>query len=85
MAAKDTEVIVIDDPAEDEEEDTKGTVNSNEGKLLQLPITRVKTIMKSSPDIGPVSQEAYFLIAKCAVSRSTHSRPRLDLESRPIL
>ena len=33
-------------------------------KLLQLPVARVKTIMKSSPDLGNVSSEAYFLITK---------------------
>ena len=39
-----------------------------DGKLLQLPLSRIKMIMKSSPDVGNVSQEGYFLIARSAVS-----------------
>ena len=42
--------------------DSKGAASSN--RLLQLPVARVRTIMKSSPDLGNVSQEAYFLITK---------------------
>ena len=37
-------------------------------KLLQLPLTRIKMIMRSSPDLGNVSTEGYFLIARAAVS-----------------
>ena len=39
----------------------------NEGKLLKLPLARIKMIMKSSPDLGSVNQEGYFLIARAAV------------------
>eukprot|EP00112_Aurelia_sp_Birch-Aquarium-sp1_P010132 Seg2178.7 transcript_id=Seg2178.7/GoldUCD/mRNA.D3Y31 product="Chromatin accessibility complex protein 1" protein_id=Seg2178.7/GoldUCD/D3Y31 len=38
----------------------------NEAKLLKLPLARIKMIMKSSPDLGSVSQEGYFLIARAA-------------------
>lgn len=40
------------------------------GKLLQLPLARIKMIMRSSPDLGNVSTEGYFLIAKAAVGTS---------------
>ncbi|XP_065053815.1 chromatin accessibility complex protein 1-like [Rhopilema esculentum] len=35
-------------------------------KLLQLPLTRIKMIMRSSPDLGNVNTEGYFLIARAA-------------------
>ena len=41
----------------------------NEGKLLKLPLARIKMIMKSSPDLGSVNQEGYFLIARAAVCK----------------
>ena len=34
---------------------------------VSLPMTRVKTIMKSSPDVDNVSQESLFLITKATV------------------
>ena len=48
----------------DSEADDKTETKSNNNRLLQLPITRVKTIMKSSPELGNMSQEAYFLITR---------------------
>ena len=33
----------------------------------QLPLTRIKTIMKSSPEISNISQESLTLIAKATV------------------
>lgn len=33
-----------------------------------LPVTRIRTIMKSSPDVSNIGQESVFLIAKAAVS-----------------
>lgn len=38
------------------------------GKLTQFPSTRVKTIMKSSPDLVNISQDSVFLITKSTVS-----------------
>ncbi|XP_004209074.1 chromatin accessibility complex protein 1 isoform X1 [Hydra vulgaris] len=35
-----------------------------QNRLLQLPLARVKTIMKTSPDLLNVSQEAYFLVTR---------------------
>ena len=40
-------------------------------KLLRLPISRVKKIMKMDPDVNIASQEAVFLITKATVSIST--------------
>ena len=37
---------------------------SKNAKDVSLPMTRVKTIMKSSPDVETVSQESLFLITK---------------------
>lgn len=37
--------------------------NKNIG-ICQLPISRIKTIMKSSPDVSSIGQESLFLIAK---------------------
>lgn len=36
-------------------------------KELHLPLARVKTIMKSSPDVEAVSFEASYFVAKSAV------------------
>ena len=44
----------------DPEDKAKSPVN----KLLQLPVSRIKTIMKSSPELGNVSPESYFLITR---------------------
>lgn len=45
---------------EKEEKDDKKSGN----KLLQLPVSRIKTIMKSSPELGNVSPESYYLITR---------------------
>ena len=34
----------------------------------ELPLSRVKTIMKSSPDVNCISQEALFLAGKATVN-----------------
>lgn len=47
----------------------KATVSvDREDKLVQLPIARVKRIMKMDPDVNSATQEAVFLIAKSTVS-----------------
>ena len=45
----------------DEKDDRR---KSTADKLLQLPVSRIKTIMKSSPELGNVSPESYFLITR---------------------
>ena len=42
--------------------------DSGAGKLTQLPVARIKTIMKSSPDLPHFSQESVFLVTKATVS-----------------
>ena len=42
-------------------------------KDINLPMTRVKTIMKSSPDVETVSQESLFLITKATVRKKSRS------------
>lgn len=37
-------------------------------KDLHLPLSRVKTIMKSSPDVEAVGQEPLYLVTKVTVS-----------------
>ena len=34
-----------------------------------LPLSRIRTIMKSSPDVGSISHEALFLTGKATVNR----------------
>ena len=41
-----------------------------EGKLVNLPLARIKTIMKSSPDVSHAGQESIFMVAKATVSKS---------------
>lgn len=45
----------------------KVSVESGAGKLTQLPVARIKTIMKSSPDLPSISQDSVFLITKATV------------------
>ena len=46
----------------------KPSLEAGAGKLTQLPVARIKTIMKSSPDLPHVSQESVFIITKATVS-----------------
>lgn len=46
----------------------KSSVEGGAGKLTQLPVARIKTIMKSSPDLPSFSQDSVFLITKATVS-----------------
>lgn len=36
-------------------------------KLVYLPLSRIKTIMKSSPDMNHAGQESIFMVAKATV------------------
>ena len=40
---------------------------SSDVGTLQLPISRIKTIMKSSPEVSAIGTESLFLIAKATV------------------
>ena len=41
-----------------------------EKKLINLPLARIKTIMRSSPDMSHAGQESIFMVAKATVSES---------------
>lgn len=43
-------------------------VEEQKEKLLQLPMGRVRHIIKTDPDVNLVNQEAVFLIGKSTVS-----------------
>lgn len=40
-------------------------------KTISLPISRVRLIMKSSPDVSSINQDALFLTTKATVSRTS--------------
>ena len=40
----------------------------SKGGGANLPLARVKTIMKSSPEVENVNQESLFLVARATVS-----------------
>ncbi|XP_074607027.1 chromatin accessibility complex protein 1-like isoform X1 [Acropora palmata] len=42
----------------------KSSSDNGAGKLTHLPIARIKTIMKSSPDLPNCSQESVFLVTR---------------------
>ncbi|XP_011150224.1 DNA polymerase epsilon subunit 4 isoform X2 [Harpegnathos saltator] len=49
------------------QEEIENTLHGDEEqreKLLQLPLGRIKTIIKADPEVNLVNQEAVFLIAK---------------------
>ena len=54
------DVESVQDESEQEEEKSE--------KILRLPFSRVKHIMKIDPDVHLASQEAVFLITKSTVS-----------------
>ncbi|XP_076636704.1 DNA polymerase epsilon subunit 4 [Colletes latitarsis] len=52
---------------ETSQEETENNIRSDEEqkeKLVKLPLSRVKTIIKMDPEVNMVNQEAVFLIAK---------------------
>lgn len=55
---------ISDTEDKDEEDKERDDKKMSANKLLQLPVSRIKTIMKSSPELGNVSPESYFLITR---------------------
>ena len=51
-----------------EESDTLQVADGQREKLIQLPLGRVRNIVKIDPEVNLVNQEAIFLITKSTVS-----------------
>lgn len=49
----------------------KDDQTSSNKKTISLPISRVRLIMKSSPDVSSINQDALFLTTKATVSRTS--------------
>ena len=52
--------------------DPEQTESDKTERLIKLPITRIKHIMKMDPDVNLASQDAVILIAKAAVRKRGH-------------
>ncbi|KAJ1522197.1 hypothetical protein ONE63_002505 [Megalurothrips usitatus] len=50
---------------EKENQDVQSAEEEKTEKLVKLPLSRIKSIIKMDPDVNLASQEAVFLIAKC--------------------
>lgn len=53
---------------QEEPENTLHGEEEQREKLLQLPLGRIKTIIKTDPEVHLINQEAVFLIAKSTVN-----------------
>ena len=61
----------VDVATENEEKEESEAIESDKNdRLVKLPITRIKSIMKQDPEVSLASQEAVKLIAKATVSES---------------
>lgn len=62
------------EPVENEaNEDTNIKESPNQKqRLIRLPLSRIKTIMKWDPDCGLISQDSAFLITKATVGVSSY-------------
>uniref|UniRef100_A0A8C3LIQ4 Transcription factor CBF/NF-Y/archaeal histone domain-containing protein n=2 Tax=Phasianinae TaxID=9072 RepID=A0A8C3LIQ4_CHRPC len=43
-------------------------VSGGENRLVSLPLSRIRVIMKSSPEVSSINQDALFLTAKATIS-----------------
>eukprot|EP00118_Oscarella_pearsei_P027844 m.311361 g.311361 ORF g.311361 m.311361 type:complete len:123 (+) comp66852_c0_seq1:51-419(+) len=73
MATTEEDIIIDEEDSRSEkdtslagvpEEESQGVTASKQERLLQLPLARVKNMIKIDPDISLASQESVFLIAK---------------------
>jgi DNA polymerase epsilon subunit 4 len=69
------ETVVIDDTADESlplSTEKINTINVEETnkveKIVRIPITRIKHLVKMDPDVNLCSQEALFLITKTTVN-----------------
>lgn len=63
-------VSEVAEHSQDSQEEVDGVTHADEEqkeKLLKLPSSRVKAIVKMDPDVNLVNAEAVFLITKSAV------------------
>lgn len=56
----------VDDDNADKSQTTDATTTD---RLIHLPLTRVKHIIKSDPDVSLASQEAVIMLSKACVSK----------------
>ncbi|XP_052860600.1 chromatin accessibility complex protein 1 [Anopheles cruzii] len=54
-------------------------------RLTQLPMSRIKTVMKTSPDMGNINQEALFLMCRAAEMFIEHLAHRAHNPERKTL
>lgn len=43
-------------------------LSGGENRLVSLPLSRIRVIMKSSPEVSSINQDALFLTAKATVA-----------------
>ncbi|XP_053675683.1 chromatin accessibility complex protein 1 [Anopheles nili] len=59
-------------------------------RLTQLPMSRIRTVMKTSPDMGNINHEALFLMCRAAemfidhMAKGAHREGRKTLEYRDL-
>ncbi|XP_076322666.1 DNA polymerase epsilon subunit 4-like isoform X2 [Tachypleus tridentatus] len=63
-SSPETEIVNIDADENIEKAEEKSSNNTKTEKLVRIPLTRVKHLMKLDPDVTLASQEAVFLIAR---------------------
>ena len=57
-----------EDPESQNGEEQESSIPQNSTRINRFPLTRIKTIMKTDPDVNLASQESVFLLAKATVS-----------------
>lgn len=55
-----------------------GRDKCGEQRLVSLPLSRIRVIMKSSPEVSSINQEALVLTAKATVRRRPRGKERED-------
>ena len=53
---------------EEENIQPTGPIVAPQNRLVKLPLSRIKALMKADPDVSLASQESVFIIAKATVS-----------------
>lgn len=54
---------------------TTGAALATNNRLSKLPLTRIKTLMKTDPDVSLASQESVIIIAKATVKKDRRLWP----------